>query len=130
MAQPSLSDLVVAAMVAPARCGCTRVVLVDGPAGSGKTTLAERLGTALKTQVLHADDMYEGWDGLPVLRDVLVKFILEPLSRGEQAGFERWDWAASARADRIEIPTGDVALEEFIEGWQGEEGNPRSALGV
>ncbi len=114
MSQSSLSDLVGAALAAPVRCGRTRVVLVDGPAGSGKTTLGNRLGAALSAQVLHADDMYEGWDGLPVLRDVLVSLILEPLSRGDKAGFERWDWAASARVDRIEVPTADHLVIEGV----------------
>jgi len=114
MSQSSFSGLVGAALAAPARCGRTRVVLVDGPAGSGKTTLGDRLGAALCAQVLHADDMYEGWDGLPVLRDVLLTRVLQPLSRGEQAGFERWDWVASARADRIEVPTADVLVIEGV----------------
>ena len=112
--QPSLSDLVRAALAAPARCGGTRVVLVDGPAGSGKTTLSTRLAGALNAQVRHADDMYEGWDGLPVLRDVLVTRVLEPLSRGEQAGFERWDWVASARAEHIEVTAAEALVIEGV----------------
>lgn len=99
---------------APARCGATRVVLIDGPAGSGKTTLAERLGKALGAQVVHADDMYEGWTGLPVLWDILGKRILEPLSRGEKAGFEGWDWAASARAERIDVLAADAVVIEGV----------------
>ena len=114
MAQPSVSDLAAAAMAAPARCGHTRMILIDGPAGSGKTTLAARLGQALDAQVLHADDMYEGWDGLPVLQDVLVRRILEPLSRGDHAGFERWDWVASARANRIEVPPAQALVIEGV----------------
>ncbi|MGO1280054.1 MAG: AAA family ATPase, partial [Cellulosimicrobium funkei] len=42
----------------------TRLVVVDGPAGSGKTTLAAQLEAALPAQVLHMDDLYEGWRGL------------------------------------------------------------------
>ena len=46
-----------------------------------------------------------------------------------------WTEKGGTRGDQlvtlsVEIPTGDVALEEFIEGWDGDEGNPRSALGV
>ena len=114
MRNPSLAELIAATVAAPAGCGRTRVVLIDGPAGSGKTTLAARLGKALGVQVLHADDMYEGWDGLPVLHDVLVKRILEPLARGDKAGFERWDWIVSARANRIKIPPADVLVIEGV----------------
>ena len=111
---PSIAELVTAALDAPARCGGTRVVLIDGPAGSGKTTLAARLGQALGAQVLHADDMYEGWEGLSVLWDILGERLLEPLSGGEQAGFERWDWLASARAEHIDVPAADAVVVEGV----------------
>ena len=104
MTNPSIGELASRVLDFPAGCGPLRVVLIDGPAGSGKTTLAARLAAALGAQVLHADDMYEGWDGLPVLRDVLVGRVLEPLAAGQKAGFERWDWVASARAERIAVP--------------------------
>ena len=112
--QPSLSELVEAALAAPARCGGTRVVLIDGPAGSGKTTIGDRLGAKFGAQVLHADDMYEGWDGLSVLWETLGTRILEPLSRGENAGFERWDWVASARAERKDVPVAAVLVVEGV----------------
>ena len=37
------------------------LILIDGPAGSGKTTLAELLANET-TQILHLDDLYHGWD--------------------------------------------------------------------
>ena len=111
---PSIAELAAAALAAPAHCGRTRVVLIDGPAGSGKTTLGERLGTSIGAQVLHADDMYEGWGGLAVLWDILGNRVLEPLSRGEDAGFERWDWHASARADHIAVPASDALVIEGV----------------
>lgn len=114
MRNPSLVELASAASAGVPRAAATRVVLIDGPAGSGKTTLGERLGGALGAQVLHADDMYEGWDGLPVLRDVVVTRILEPLARGEEAGFERWDWVASARAEHIAVPNAEYLVIEGV----------------
>ena len=114
MSNPSVAELVEAAMAAPARCGRSRIVLIDGPAGSGKTTLAARLGDKLGAQVLHADDMYEGWTGLGTLHATLVTNILEPLSLGHSAWFERWDWEASARRERIEVPPADALVIEGV----------------
>jgi uridine kinase len=77
------------------RLGDTRLVCVDGPAGSGKTTFAERLATALgpDTVVLHMDDFYAGWtlDGA-VAR--LTAGVLRPLSEGRSGAVHRYDWAA------------------------------------
>jgi uridine kinase len=50
------------AAASPARCGSVRVVCVDGPAGSGKTTLARALGVELAAPVVTLDDLYEGWE--------------------------------------------------------------------
>jgi energy-coupling factor transporter ATP-binding protein EcfA2 len=77
------------------RLGDTRLVCVDGPAGSGKTTFAERLAGALgpDTVVLHMDDVYAGWtlDGA-VAR--LTAGVLRPLSEGRPGAVHRYDWAA------------------------------------
>ncbi len=50
-----------------ARCGNTKIVSIDGPAGSGKTTLANELASELMNanrvmSVVHLDELYEGWD--------------------------------------------------------------------
>jgi len=113
MRNPSIADLVAAARHADPHLGATRLILIDGPAGSGKTTLGGRLGAALGAQVLHADDIYQGWTGLTSMWPVLGSRILEPLAHGQAASFARWDWAASARGERIDVP---VAPWLVIEG--------------
>lgn len=96
---------------APARLGTTRLVCVDGPAGSGKTTFAARLAAALGpgTTVLHMDDVYAGWtlDGA-VTR--LTDGVLLPLATGRPGAYHRYDWAAARFAD---VPT-DVAVPEVL----------------
>lgn len=43
------------------------IIAIDGPAGAGKTTLAETLSLALAQKfsisLVHMDDLYPGWDG-------------------------------------------------------------------
>lgn len=123
---PSIAALRLLVSSAPARLGRTRLVLVDGPAGSGKTTLAGRLAAALGCPVLHGDDMYEGWGGLPTLWETLGEQVLDPLSRGEAARFRRWDWARGERAEWIEVG----ALDGRALGGGGADALGADALGA
>lgn len=88
------------------------LVAVDGLSGSGKSWLADRLAVALGWRLLGMDDFVPGWDKLTVgvqrVRDELVT----PLTRGETARIEPWDWEASRFAPAIEVPpAGGLILE-------------------
>ena len=110
----------------PPRLGATRLVCIDGPAGSGKTTFAAQLATALGpgTAVLHMDDLYAGWtlDGAAAR---LTAGVLRPLAAGRPGSFARYDWAAERFADvPTEVPVPDVLLVEgcgssprALDGW-------------
>ena len=100
----------------PARLGATRLVAVDGPAGSGKTTLADRLAAALgDAPVVHLDDMYDGWTGLaPGLWHRLREQVLEPVAAGRPARYQRYDWAAGAFDGWVEVPPTEVLVVEGV----------------
>jgi uridine kinase len=95
------------------RLGAVRLVCVDGPAGSGKTTFAARLAAALGpgATVLHMDDLYAGWtlDGA-VAR---LTSLLEPLAEGRPGSYHRYDWTAE-RFDGTptEVPVPEVLVVE------------------
>ena len=67
------------------------VLLIDGGAGSGKTTLAESLAASWPgggpVQVVGLDELYPGWGGLAAGSDAVPTLITG-------TGFRTWDWAA------------------------------------
>lgn len=88
------------------------ILLIDGRSGSGKTVLADMLAGDLGATVVHMDDLYEGWHGLQAAALYAVRQILEPLSLGEPARWQRWDWAAGTRAEWHELPAGSSLVLE------------------
>ncbi|MDX2647858.1 hypothetical protein PV341_30665 [Streptomyces sp. PA03-1a] len=98
----------------PPSCGPVRLVAVDGHAGSGKTTFAAALASALDgAPVVHLDDLatheelFE-WTGR------LREQVLEPLRRGDTARPAKYDWVARRFATTLEVPAAPVVLLEGV----------------
>ncbi|WP_370523968.1 AAA family ATPase [Cellulomonas sp. APG4] len=108
----SVQELADAVRGRQARLGGIRLVCVDGPAGSGKTTLAGRLAGALDGPVIHLDDVYEGWSGLDGVEDRLLAQVIEPLAAARPARYRRYDWVASDWAELVDVPRSDVLVIE------------------
>jgi len=96
------------------QCGTTTVVAVDGPAGSGKTTLAGALASAGAAQLVHMDDLYLGWSGLEASADRLREEILAPLWLGRVGRYRRYDWHAEALAETHEVTPGGMLVVEGV----------------
>jgi uridine kinase len=93
-----------------ATLGNGRLVVIDGPAGSGKTTLTAALaGLAPGSPVVHTDELLEGWAGLPGLA-ASVERLLRPLAAGRSGTWRRWDWHAGAWAESHEVAAGPPLL--------------------
>jgi uridine kinase len=94
------------------RLGSTRLVCVDGPAGSGKTTLAGGLAAELGALVVHMDDLYAGWT-LTGAFARLAAGVLRPLADGRPGAYHRYDWAAGRfAAEPTPVLPGDVLVVE------------------
>lgn len=107
-----LTQLVTRIKQSPPRAGSTRVVAIDGPAGSGKTTLAARLSGLLDAPVVHMDDLFPGWNGLAEATGKLVGWVLEPLAVGQQAVYRRYNWDRGTYAERVAVPESDILVVE------------------
>ena len=111
---PSDAELVLAtALARPATLGEGRLVCIDGPAGSGKTTLAGALAEATGSPVVHTDDLLEGWGGLPGLASTLES-LLRPLAEGRPGSWRRWDWHADGWAEEHPLAPGPLLVVEGV----------------
>ena len=96
----------------------TPIVIIDGRAGSGKSTFAESLQQQLfrdgesAPRVIHMDNIFEGWEGLSLGSDYLVRFILQPLARRETASWQDWSWVKNQRSSWREFSGGTPLIVE------------------
>ena len=96
----------------------TPIVLIDGRAGSGKSTFAEKLQQQLfrdgesAPRVIHMDNIFEGWEGLSLGSDYLVRFILNPLAKKETASWQDWSWIRNERSSWREFSGGPPLIVE------------------
>lgn len=101
----SVPDLVAIAKSSPVVVGQTRVVFIDGPAGSGKSTLAAQLGSQLPAEIIHLDDMYDGWtQNLDLLWERIYSQIISPLAHFACPCYQRYDWNTGVFANWVKVP--------------------------
>ncbi len=92
---------------------------MDGPAGSGKTTLAGALVECFRdagatVQVVHMDDVYAGWAGLKDGMATFAESVVDPLRAGETGRYRRYDWEQGAYAEEHQVPPCDVLVVEGV----------------
>ena len=90
------------------------VIAIDGRSGSGKTSLAARLGSGLPAPVVTLEDLYGGWDGLERGIDLLVSEVLEPLAAGLAARVPKYDWVAGAWATPWVLEPPEILIVEGV----------------
>ena len=98
--------------------GRTRLVCIDGPAGSGKTTLAAAVAAlaAHRASVaeVHMDDLYDGWAGLPGAPERVARDLVGPLREGRPGHYAHYDWSAGRFAETRDVPPVDVLVIEGV----------------
>jgi uridine kinase len=94
--------------------GAGRLIAIDGPAGSGKTSLAAAIAAlAPGARVVHMDDLYAGWSGLRRVTEQLDP-LLRPLAAGESGRYRRFDWHADAFAETVPVPPVPLLILEGV----------------
>jgi uridine kinase len=96
-------------IAADVRAATRPVILIDGRSGSGKTTLALHVQRAIPgAQLVRLDDFYPGWDGL----DAGSIQVAESVLSSARPRWRRWDWAADAPAEWVEVdPIAPLVVE-------------------
>lgn len=92
----------------------TVFVGIDGPAGAGKTTLAELVAAVVdRAVVVHIDDFagpaVPEWDWERFRAQVSV-----PLLSGRPAHYQRWDWDTDEGAEWHDVATRSVLVVEGV----------------
>ncbi|MFF5568925.1 hypothetical protein ACFY7Z_22985 [Streptomyces sp. NPDC012623] len=109
-----LTTSAAALRAAPPSCGPVRLVAVDGHAGSGKSTFADRLAAALDgAPVLRLDDL-ASHRHLFAWTERLTEQVVEPLSRGATAHFRAYDWTARRFDAPRTLPPAPVVVVEGV----------------
>lgn len=96
----------------------TPIVLIDGRAGSGKSTFAKALQEKLFQEgeslprLIRMDDLYPGWEGLSEGSDYMIRFILNPLARSETSSWQIWSWVRNERTSWREFSGGTPLIVE------------------
>jgi cytidylate kinase len=93
--------------------GAARLLCVEGPAGSGKTTLGRELARRTGAQLIQGDDLMSGWRGLDSVGRQLTA-VVEALAAGRPASYEHFDWAADRYDRSVEVPAAPWLVVEGV----------------
>lgn len=98
--------------------GRGRLVCVDGPAGSGKSTLGRAIREAASSHgssdLVQLDDLLDGWDGLEKVSATLERDVLTPLAQGRPGRYRRYDWHRERFAEEHVVAPVDLLVVEGV----------------
>jgi uridine kinase len=103
-----------------ARDRAVRLVAIDGPGGSGKTTFAAKLSAAAGgATVVHTDDFASASNPINWWPRLLEQVII-PLTGGRQAQFQRYDWDTDEMAEWHTVEPAPIVIIEGVSAGRKE----------
>ncbi|MCP3883156.1 MAG: hypothetical protein GY701_32870 [Sulfitobacter sp.] len=96
------------------RPGPVRLVAVDGPGGSGKSTFAAQLSAATDgAPIAHTDD-FASADNPINWWPRLLQLVIEPLADGRPAIYQRYDWPTESLAEWHTVDPAPIIIIEGV----------------
>jgi uridine kinase len=99
---------------APARLGATKLVLIDGHSGAGKTRFAETLSRSVGGELVHTDDLLDGWGDQFTYWENLVRNVFEPIAAGRPGGYWRYDWGLGRFTEWVPVKAAPILIVEGV----------------
>ena len=99
------------------------VIAIDGPAGSGKTTLSKQLAADIAdVEIIHIDDLYQGWsDAFSArLAASVISQILVPISKRIDFSYEIYDWRSNKFHKSKVIPKNKIYILDGVSAGQSQ----------
>jgi uridine kinase len=82
------------------------LIAIDGPAGSGKTSLASQLSNNLKSvTTIHMDDLYNGWEDAltATLTRNLEEWVINPMTQFQSVRYQKFNWSTNEYGPAVEV---------------------------
>ena len=91
-----------------------KVVAIDGGGGAGKSTLAARISALLESAPVIPTDDFASWENQFDWEDRFLDQVLRPVTRGEAARYQRYDWDIRSLAEWIDLPFARYLIIEGV----------------
>ncbi len=93
------------------------LIAIDGPAGSGKTSLANQLSNKLNSvTTIHMDDLYNGWEDAltATLTQHLEEWIIDPFGKHQSAHYQKFNWSTGEYGLAVEVRDIELLILEGV----------------
>ena len=112
------------------------LITIDGPAGSGKTTLADEIASLIEREkksvnIIHLDSLYNGWDGALTggMRTRMRNEVLPAIASGSNYELPSYDWLIDQWGEPQQFTPADFTILEGV-GASQKVVRPYSSLAI